>query len=366
MKLYMPTKLLIGEGSVRQGAGELRRLGRACLIVTSRRAARLCGALKDAEEALASQGIAFRLFEEIEQNPSVAHCIAAGKAAADLGADFILGIGGGSPMDAAKAIAVFAANPALDEEAFYAKAWPQSPLPIALMGTTAGTGSEVTMVSVLTDGRGRKHSIHDERLYARVAFGDARYLDAMPEGVRLSTGIDALSHCVESYFSKKADAFSRAYALEGIRTALAPLKRLAQGGADRDDLHAMYLSSIYGGLAINVTGTCFPHNVGYYLTERFHVPHGAASAAFLGDLLAFEKCACPALYACLIAETGFAVETFAPLIARLMAPYNIKINQTELEAILPRWRDNGSVRNTMGDADEGVIRQSLSKFVQEA
>ena len=123
-------------------------------------------------------------------DPPVSSCIEAGLLGAQQGVDFVLGIGGGSSLDAAKAIAVFAANPQLDEAGFYALAWERDPLPIVLVGTTAGTGSEVTKVSVLTDAARRKHSIHDDRLYATVAFGDSRHTHTCPTGVTLSCGID--------------------------------------------------------------------------------------------------------------------------------------------------------------------------------
>ena len=210
--LFMPVKLFYGNGCLLREAASFAQLGRRCLIVCTPSAAKACGALEDATAALDARGISCRLFDEVPPNPTVDCCLRAGRMARACSAEFILGIGGGSAMDAAKAISVFAANEALDEDGFYQKHWISTPLKLALVGTTAGTGSEVTMVSVLTDRSGRKHSIHDERLYAALAFSDPRYLTAMPHAISLSTGIDALSHCVESYFSKKATPFSKTYA----------------------------------------------------------------------------------------------------------------------------------------------------------
>ena len=191
----------------------------------------------------------------------------------------VVGIGGGSALDAAKAAAVFAANPGLDEEGFYRKAWENSPLPLLLVGTTAGTGSEVTKVSVLTDSRGRKHSIHDDRLFAAASFGDPKYTAALPRAITLSTGIDVLCHCAESWFNRNADELSRA---------------------------ALYDASLLGGLAICETGTCFPHNVGYYLTETRKVPHGFASACFLPALLDITQVKAPACADRFFRELGIA------------------------------------------------------------
>ena len=365
MKHYMPVKLFTGEGCIAGNAPALARLGKKAMIVCSPSAAKKSGALDDALSALCGQGIGCSIFDEITPNPSVNLCIRAGEAARRAGADFIFGIGGGSAMDAAKAIAVFASNEGLDEDGFYQKHWNAQPLPIALAGTTAGTGSEVTMVSVLTDKAARKHSIHDERLYAAIAFGDPRYLPFMTQALTASTGIDALSHCIESYFSKKADALSRLHAVQGARLILKPLARALDGALGKKDFSDLYLGSILGGLAINTTGTCFPHNLGYYLTERFQLPHGAASAAFLGDLLAFEETASPDLTKTLYESLNTDGQALSDLKDRAIDLKGIALGADELEAILPRWQDNSSVKNTLGDIDINRIRKILSKFIRE-
>ena len=208
MKHFMPVRLCTGEHSVAENAELFQHCGSRCMIVTGKTSAVKSGALDDVAGVLNRCGIPYRVFDEISQNPSVDSCIRAGRAAGDFGADFVVGIGGGSALDAAKAAAVFAANGSLDENGFYAKNWDADPLPILLVGTTSGTGSEVTKVSVLTDSKGRKHSIHDDRLFAAAAFGDARYTMALPQPVTLSTGIDVLSHCAESWFNRKADELS--------------------------------------------------------------------------------------------------------------------------------------------------------------
>ena len=118
MEFYMPSRLVTGEGCVQKNASGLAALGRRCLIVTSGSGARRSGALNDVEHALEQQGIAFSLFDGITPNPAVADCEAAGKEAVAFGADFVLGIGGGSALDAAKAAAVFAANPDMTEGEF--------------------------------------------------------------------------------------------------------------------------------------------------------------------------------------------------------------------------------------------------------
>ena len=148
---FMPVKLITGAGCVRANGKELAKLGKVCLIVTGKTAAKASGAFRDVTDTLDGNGQQWLLFDEIGQNPKLTDCMAAAEKAIAAGADFILGIGGGSPLDAAKCIAVLAANPGLTQAQLYAFDWANAPLKIVAVGTTAGTGSEVTKVSQRSD-----------------------------------------------------------------------------------------------------------------------------------------------------------------------------------------------------------------------
>ena len=373
MNFYMPTRLFTGNDCIAQHADALAALGASCLIVTDKVGAKASGALESVTNVLDTQGIAHVLWDGVTENPPVAACIEAGKIAAESDAQFVLGIGGGSSLDAAKAIAVFAANPALDEAGFYALKWERNPLPIVLVGTTAGTGSEVTKVSVLTDSAARKHSIHDDRLYATLAFGDTRFTYTCPHSVTLSCGVDVIAHATESYFSRKADEISRAFAVRAIRLALGALDAAVTGQTLaktqdssriwwRDNL---YEASILGGLAINTTGTCFPHNVGYYLTENYHVPHGFASAIFLPDMIELvdQSCDDPTYAATFFDEIGESKESFISLVEGcLQMEQEVHMTADQIEAALPRWENNGSVKNTYADVTLDDIRTILTRM----
>lgn len=366
MKHYMPVRVFSQDGAVEKNAALFAGFGGRCALITGRSSAVKSGALADVSGVLDRGGVSHCLYDGIEPNPSVASCIAAGRAANAFGADFVVGIGGGSALDAAKAVAVFAANPDLDEERFYQKAWRNAPLPFLLVGTTAGTGSEVTRVSVLTDARGRKHSIHDDRLFAAAAFGDAKYTASLALPVTLSTGIDALSHCAESYLNRNADDVSRAFAVRGIRLLYAPLLKAAEGGAlGRDEREALYNASILGGLAICETGTCFPHNVGYYFTENYGVPHGFASARFLPALLDLVRKKDPCYADRFFGELGLSCAQLLHLIGLCLPADGIAMTEEEIESALPRWENNNSVRNTWCDVRLSEIREILGKRFNE-
>ena len=358
----MPVRLYTGTGAIEKNREELK-LGSSCLIVTGASAAKKCGALDDVTAALDSLGIESTVFSGISGNPSLSSCMEAGRLAAEKGARFIIGIGGGSAMDAAKAVAVLAANPSLDEAGFYSRVWENEVLPIALVGTTAGTGSEVTNVAVLTDSKHRKHSIHDPRMYARVSFGDPKYTMSLPRAVTLSTGVDVLAHCAESFFSKKANEISGACAVRGVRLLLEPLEAAAKGvELTAEQRNRLYEASILGGLAICVTGTCFPHNVGYYLTENYGVPHGTACAVLLPAMLEHAGNCAPEMTEAFFRETGTDREQVLQLIRACLPELGIRMSGEEITAALPRWADNGSVKNTVGTVtaeDIGTILTGL-------
>ena len=360
MKHYMPTRILTGFGILQKNRELIQKLGKRCLIITSKHSGRSSGALNDLSEILEEASVEYEVFDEIAQNPTVASCIEAGRCAHSFQTDYIVGIGGGSVMDAAKTTAVVAANPELDEAGIYAQNWTNRPVPLILIGTTAGTGSEVTYVSVMTNKDGLKKSIHNDDLYALYAFGDPDYTRSMPENVRISTAIDALAHLLESYFNNNADEISRAYAREGVRLLYPKLKFLAERkDLTGEDLKTLYDASILGGLAINRTGTVFCHTLGYYFTENYHLPHGIA---FTNDLLDYEMENHPEYASSFFDSLGIDLNEMKRLIDSLLPPRDFSLSEEEIERMLPRYTGNKSVMNTYGTMDENDIKKILEKM----
>ena len=356
MEFFLPTRLLTGPDAVYRNAALLRSFGTRCLIVTGGSSAERCGALADAQAALESQNIAWEHFAEICPNPTIESCVAGGKAASAMDAEFILGIGGGSAMDAAKVIAASAANPDLDAAGLYRRNWSNAPLPVVLIGTTAGTGSEVTPVAVITDTDGRKRSFRGEDMYAALAFGDPRYTEFMPDSVTASTGVDALAHCLESYYSKTATDISRAFAFEGTALLLPELRKVADGRTP--DREKLYNGSILGGMAISVTGTAMPHNLGYLLTEDFGIPHGFACAVFLPDMLSLDSAHTDALSK----RVGTTSYELSELIRTLIPSLDVALTAKQVESLLPRWENNASIQKTVGEVTIEQIREILTRL----
>ena len=366
---FMPVKLVIGAGCVGGSAKELAKLGKVCLIVTGKTSAKRSGALQDVTDTLEKNGQKWLLFDEIGQNPKLTDCMRAAERAISAGADFVVGIGGGSPLDAAKCIAVLAANPGLTQAQLYAFDWANAPLRIAAVGTTAGTGSEVTKVSVITTPDGRKKSFHHEGIFPVLALGDPTYTMSLPAMVTRSTMVDVLAHCAESFFSRAANHISRMYAVEGIRLLLPVMRMMAENGCDNldyDTREKLYCASIYGGLAINVTGTCFPHTMGYLLTESFGIPHGTACAVFQKDFYEYNKAVVPQLAAEYLERIGCSEEEYVSLLEKLTPPCKVTMGEAMITEAHSRWINNGSMLKCQGEfsadiADNVLRRKFLAK-----
>lgn len=322
-------------------SGLLRKYGENALIVTGKTAARNSGALADVCDALTKENMRFTLFSDIGENPLVSSCRRAGEIAKAYGAGLVIGIGGGSPLDAAKAAAVFAANPGLSDADLFACRFSSPPLPLVCVGTTAGTGSEVTAVSVLTqDENGRKRSFTHPGCYARIAFADARYTQTAPWDVTVSTAIDALSHAVEGWFSPQCSAISAMLAERAIQDLWPGLSFFYQSPGILPSLEMrrqLYYGSLYAGMVLNQTGTAFPHPMGYVLTENYHVPHGRACGTFLPALVLragiFEK-EKSRLFLSWIHTTE---EEFCKVIAALSNTRGIRMTKQEIHTYGERW-----------------------------
>ena len=286
---YLPTRVLTGRGAIAQNKTYLAS-GKHAFVVTGRHGAKASGALDDVTAALTELGIAVTIFDEIRENPALTECHRAGALAAAAGADFVIGIGGGSALDAAKAIAAFAANQMLTPTELYDDAKRTAPtLPLLAVPTTAGTGSEVNPYSVMTLPSGeQKKTFKAADTWFRTAFVDPRYTESLSWNTTVSTALDAFAHALESYLSPKSTAFSEQtaiFAADRIWNVLTEYP--AEFSAEMRD--ALSVAATAAGMAISVTGTGFPHPLGYSLTLLDGVPHGKACAIFEGDFIEYNE-----------------------------------------------------------------------------
>ncbi len=286
MLFYMPVKVYQEKDCVYKHREELAALGSRALLVTGRSSAKKNGAYRDVCEALEAMGVTHCLYDETEENPSIETVMKARDFGLAESVDFVIGIGGGSPMDAAKAIALMIANPGKEASFLFEKVSHPAVLPVVAVPTTCGTGSEVTGVSVLTNHAKQTKGSIIHRIYPALALVDGTYLKAAPRQVLCNTATDALAHMIESYINTNTTAYSRMFVREGLRV-WSLCKEVLSGAREATDAdyEQLMLASTCAGMAIAHTGTSLPHALSYYLTYHLGIAHGKACGYFIPGYL---------------------------------------------------------------------------------
>ncbi len=285
MNFHIPTRVFFGSAALEQAAVKVTNLGRRALIVTGSHSAQLSGALDGVIALLNRSGISWHQFDQVTENPDLDTVITGRDEFQREGCDHVIAIGGGSPVDAAKAISLSAAND-LDYDHIYDTASFNHVFPLVAIPTTAGTGTEVTPYSVLTDARKQKKAgFGSDLAFPSIAVIDPQYTISQPVHVTINTGIDALSHLLEGIYSNKRNSLLYPLIFEGIRLimhSLASAISVPENLQAREDLAR---ASVYGGMAIAHTSTTLQHSIGYPLTSLFNVPHGLANGIVLKPVM---------------------------------------------------------------------------------
>ena len=291
MKLYMPTLVYNEPGCVVAHGKEICALGTKAMIVTGKHSSRINGSFQDVIHILERENMPYVVYDDIEENPSVETATKAAKMAVEEKVDFFVAVGGGSPMDASKAISLLAKNPEYIENAqtFFYGGPKLDWYPIVAIPTTSGTGSEVTPYSILTLHDSHTKASIGHRIFPNIALVDAGYLRTASYAGMVSTCVDALAHLVESYLNTNATFYSRLYAKEGLQIWGRVKDKLADENAfaqmTGEDYSLFMQASVMGGIAIAHTGTSLPHGLSYPVTYELHVPHGKAVGMFLPAFL---------------------------------------------------------------------------------
>lgn len=282
------TKVLFGKGCLPNNKELVAKCGKRALVVTGKSSARASGALEHVEEILKEYNIDYSIYDRVENNPSLENVAEGGRAAREFKADFIIGIGGGSPLDASKAVAVLAVND-IEPLELYKNAFENKPLPIVAIPTTAGTGSEVTPYSILTRNDIKtKMSFGNEDTFPKLAFIDPAYTESMSYETTVDTAIDALSHAMEGYLSKRSTPVSDILAIEAMKVFSECATALINNNIDFAVREKLLYASMLGGMVISHTGTTIIHGLGYSLTYFKGIPHGRANGYFMREYLKYN------------------------------------------------------------------------------
>lgn len=279
MLLYMPTKVYSEDNCVLNHASEMI-LGTKAMIVTGKHSSRKNGSLDDVINVLNEKNIPYIIYDDIEENPSVETIMKAKEIGIREKVDFIIGIGGGSPLDASKSISLMMKNPLETEEVLYqqkALDW----YPIVCIPTTCGTGSEVTPYSILTLHKQKTKRSTTHKVFATLALIDSKYLKSMSYNGLVNTCVDALAHLLEGHLNARSNELNRMYSKEGLSVWAKFKDALLKNDINDIDYKNMMHASMIAGLTITHTGTSIPHAMSYPVTYELNIPHGRACGIFL-------------------------------------------------------------------------------------
>ncbi|WP_339460123.1 iron-containing alcohol dehydrogenase [Pseudomonas sp. EA_105y_Pfl2_R69] len=325
-QVILPRIMQIGENASQDIPVVLANLGcQRPLIITDKMMVKL-GYAAAIQARLASQDIKAEVFDETVPEPTVASIQAGVEKARSGDYDCIIALGGGSPIDSAKAIAILAKHGGEMRDYKFPRIVTEAGLPIIAVPTTAGTGSEVTRVTIIAD-----EKTDEKMLCVGIGFMPvAALIDfsltlSLPSRITADTGIDALTHAMEAYVSKKASLYSDCQALAAMRLIGPNLRRAYHDGADKAAREAMMLGSTLAGVAFSNASVALVHGMSRPIGAHFHVPHGLSNAMLLPSVTEFSIPAAAARYADCARAMGVASaqdsteEANAKLLAELRA-----------------------------------------------
>ncbi len=353
-KFFIPTTVETGRGISRSVGKIAREAGASRLFLVTDKGVRAAGILAEIENALRQEDLAYEIFDDVIPNPT-AESIMGGLERLTVNAcDAVLAVGGGSSIDTAKGIAVMAGNEGniLDYEGV--GKIPHPGLPLIVIPTTAGTGSEVTSATIVTNTATHfKAAVISPYLFPKLALLDAELTLALPQNVTSATGMDALTHAIESYTSKTANPLSRALAIQAIRMIAENLQKAFFAGTDIESRENMLVASMLAGAAFTQSRLGNVHAISHTLGGVFDIPHGIANASLLPFVMKFNLPACPEEMADIARALGKETDGL-PL---------LKAGEKAIEAVVEFNAMLGIPGNIR---DLGVKLESLPKLVEDS
>lgn len=277
-----PTALILENGIAAELGLHLKKLGvKKALLVTDAVIDELGIAAEVMKTAEEKYDISFETFKEVLPEPPVENVYAALEIYKNGGCDGVVGLGGGSSIDVSKAVAMLVTNEGTYEQFAGIDKVPNRCAPLILMPTTSGTGSEVSVFSIMLV-NGSKAGVVDQNISANIALVDPLLTASVPKSVTAATGLDAFCHHIESFISVNASPFCDAICLEGIRVISKYLRKAVADGSNREARYWMSYASTIGGFVMNLTdGAAANHGLAFALGAKFHVGHGLANAVML-------------------------------------------------------------------------------------
>jgi alcohol dehydrogenase class IV len=321
-KFYSPTRVVFGPGALSVLKEEISKYGKRVLVVTDP-GIQKTGVLGPVLDTLGKSGFEVRTFIEVQSNPTVLNVTEGHKACSEFSPDVLVAVGGGSPIDTAKAIGVLARNPGqlVDYEGF--EKLKAAPLPVIAIPTTVGTGSEVTKGAVISDhDLHRKLIVVSDQMYPKLAILDPSMVESLPGGICAATGLDALTHAIEAYVCTGQNPFSDALNLYAIELIGEHLRPAAAG--NRDSLHQMQIAACLAGSGFHNAGLGIAHALANTIGGHFSVHHGVTNGILLPHVMKFNLIACPGRFARIAEALGERIDGLTKMQAAERAVQAVK------------------------------------------
>ncbi len=304
-RFKVPAATYIGADALYASEAALRRLGKKALVVSGKHVTK-AGAVKRLTDFLETIGTAWELFNDIPGEPTDEMVLAGVQKYREAGCDFLIGMGGGSPLDTAKAIAAMSVLKGEISGFMGAELTGEFP-PVMAVPTTAGTGSEATIFTVITDSKKDvKMLLKGDALLPALAVVDPAFTLSAPAGITAATGMDALTHAVESFVSRQANDLTDMYALDAIKRIFAFLPTAYTNGGDKKAREEMAIAAYEAGVCINNASVTLVHGMSRPIGALFHVPHGISNAMLLAQCMEYSLPGCPDRFAKMARAIGAA------------------------------------------------------------
>jgi len=290
-------RITFGTGSLENLGNEIKRVNGSKVLVVTDPGLKSAGVVDAVTAALDQARLNYTVFAEVEPDPRVEVALASVKAAQACDPDVIVGLGGGSSLDIAKVTSVLLANGGPIEKYFGMELVPRPGVPLILIPTTAGTGSEMTSICVLSDTQNKvKKGIVSEHMFARAALLDPQLTLALPPRVTAMTGMDALVHAIESFVGVRATVFTDTLNLQAIRLVATNLRPAFAQGQNLAARENMLYASCLAGMAFSNTQNGLAHALALAIGGKFHLPHGLLTAFIIPWVMEYNLIANPRKY----------------------------------------------------------------------
>ena len=306
----LPTRIEYGVGATGKLAESVKELESRKVLIVTDKGIEATGLLSAIADQLTTAKLEYDIFSEVESNPKDHNVQAGTEIAKGLQADCLVAVGGGSPIDCAKAIAVLATHGGAVRDYEGKDKISGSVLPLVAIPTTAGTGSEVTFSSVITDtGEGFKFTLKHPCIAPRIALLDPQMTITMPTGLTAATGMDALTHAIEGYTARVSEPLADAAALYAVELVAKYLKIAVFEGKDMEARAGMLLGSVLAGIAFSHSDVGSVHCIAEALGGKYDTAHGVCNAVVLPAQMEYNMDYCRERYARIASAMGISFES---------------------------------------------------------